>query len=36
MLRMTLLDYVAMGVLIVLIAWAVADWNPEASYDQGG
>ena len=28
MLRMTLLDYVAIGVLIILIVWAVADWVP--------
>ena len=28
MLRMTLPDYVAIGLLIVLIVWAVADWVP--------
>jgi len=28
MLRMTLPDYVAIGVLIVLIVWAAADWVP--------
>jgi hypothetical protein len=28
MLRMTLPDYVAIGVLIVLIMWAAADWVP--------
>jgi hypothetical protein len=33
---MTPPDYVAIGVLIVLIVWAVTDWIPEASYDQGG
>ena len=27
-LRMTLPDYVAIGVLIVLIVWAAADWVP--------
>jgi hypothetical protein len=25
---MTIADYAAIGVLIVLIAWAVADWIP--------
>ena len=28
MLRMTLPDYVAIGVLIVLILWAAVDWIP--------
>ena len=28
MLRMTLPDYVTIGVLIVLIVWAAADWVP--------
>jgi hypothetical protein len=25
---MTILDYVAIGVLVLLIVWAVADWIP--------
>ena len=25
---MTVLDYVAIGVLVVLVVWAVADWIP--------
>jgi hypothetical protein len=25
---MTIFDYVAIGVLVVLIVWAVADWIP--------
>jgi len=29
MVSMILPDYVAIGVLIVLIVWAVADWIPQ-------
>jgi hypothetical protein len=28
---MRILDYIALGVLIVLITWAVADWFPRAT-----